>query len=629
MCGILGIISPDNNKALVEEAMARLAHRGPDARGFYTNQNVFLGHVRLAIQDLTEAGAQPMTSDEGRYTLVFNGEIYNHLELRKKFTFGESYNGHSDTETILRAWEKHGTSILTHLNGIFALAIYDKEKNSLILARDRFGTKPLYYFHNQTTFAFASELKSIKDIPGLDKSIDYAALADYLTLLYSTGSKTPFLYVKRLLPGTYIELNLSTNQLSEPCSYIEKDFMQEASFQTESKWKEVLEYKLYTAVERQLLSDVPVAYFLSGGLDSSAIVAMARKQLGKNPIDTFTLDSAGLSQQDGFAEDLGYAKRVASHLNVNLNVIPTSSDLLENFEQMVWQLDEPMADAAALNVEIICKAARQSGYKVLLSGTGADELFGGYRRHQALGLESPLAYTPSLIKKGLGKLGGMLPTNKPLFRRGSKLLNTFALNKEDRLISYHDWLKYDSVLSLFKQDISESLKQQYHPHTFFKKICVDGKNDLEKMLLWERMTYLPDDCLLYTDKMSMLHGVEVRVPFLDNELVDFSAIIPSMLKIKNNTTKYLLKKVMEEYLPKEVIYRPKTGFGAPVRKWVTQDLNNRVKDYLSEESINRRGIFNQSAITKLISDNKSGKIDASYTIWALLAIEVWMRQFAD
>lgn len=632
MCGILGIIGL-HPESVRTKAASLIAHRGPDAQDTYIYDDVFLAHSRLSIQDLTAAGAQPMTTEDGRFTIVFNGEIYNHQELRAKFNPFEFFVGHSDTETILHAWAKHGLDILPDLNGIFAFAIFDKQKNTLTLARDRFGTKPLYYYSADKTFAFASELKALKDIPGLNKAIDHAALTDYLTLLYATGDKTPFLHVKKLLPGHYIEINIdkvqqvSVRKFPTPALAIAKNI-------TEKDWLNALEQHLEKAVERQLLSDVPVGYFLSGGLDSSALVALARKQLGNVNMDAFTLDAGGLSEKDGFAEDLAYAEQVAKSLRVNLHVIKTSPQLVENFEKMVWQLDEPMADAAALNVEIICKAACDLNYKVLLSGTGADELFGGYRRHQALGIEPALEWMPGFIRKGLGALAAPLPASHPTLRRGKKLLNTFALDKEERLISYHDWLSYTQVLNLFDTDIAEKLRSHYHPHHFFRnstslKINNTKLRDLEQMLAWERMTYLPDDCLLYTDKMSMACGVEVRVPFLDNELVDFSTHIPHQLKIKGNTTKYLLKKLMEKYLPNEVIYRPKTGFGAPVRKWVTEDLDARIQEYLSHESIIKRGIFNPKRVQKLIDQNKTGQIDASHSVWALLAIESWMRQFVD
>lgn len=632
MCGILGIIG-QHSESVRANAASLIAHRGPDAQASYTFNGIFLAHSRLAIQDLTAAGAQPMTTEDGRFTIVFNGEIYNHKDLRLKFNPFEFFTGHSDTETILHAWAKHGVEILPHLNGIFAFAVFDKLKNTLTIARDRFGTKPLYYYRTKDTFAFASELKALKDIPGLDKTINHAAIADYLTLLYATGDKTPFLHIKKLLPGHYSEIDLNTLQDCVIRKYPVPQVLK-TQLLTEKDYLHELEIHLQNAVERQLLSDVPVGYFLSGGLDSSALVALARKKLGDVHMDAFTLDAGGLSEKDGFAEDVSYAEHVAKILLVNLHVIKTSPKLVENFEQMVWQLDEPMADAAALNVEIICKEARALNYKVLLSGTGADELFGGYRRHQALKIEPVLGWIPGFIRQGLGILAKPLPVANPTFRRGKKLLNAFSLQKEERLISYHDWLSYSQVLHLFDTDISEKLRADYHPHLFFRNSAASKTNntklsDLEQMLAWERQTYLPDDCLLYTDKMSMACGVEVRVPFLDNELVDFSTQIPAHLKIKGNTTKYLLKKLMEKYLPDEVIYRPKTGFGAPVRKWVNGDLDARIQEYLSPESVTKRGIFNPRRVQDLIRKNKSGQIDASHSIWALLAIESWMRQFVD
>lgn len=366
---------------------------------------------------------------------------------------------------------------------------------------------------------------------------------------------------------------------------------------------------------------------MSVGLDSSLILAIAKKLLPDQRLKCYTVDSNTDSNREGFTEDLPFAKRVAEHLDVDLEVVKADINLLRVFDKMIYHLDEPQADASPLNVMNISERAREQGKIVLLGGTGGDDLFSGYRRHQAITVDKKLSLIPISFKRALWKLSIFLPLYNAPIRRMRKILSLYKeKNKLRQFASLYMWLDKTRVVKLFKK------KLDFDPISLMVKSLENINNEnslLNQLLFWELKYFLPDHNLNYTDKMSMAHGIEVRVPYLDIKLVEFSATIPPELKMKGKETKYLLKRVAERYLPKEVIYRTKTGFGAPVRDWVINELAPMIDDYLSRESIEKRAIFNYTEVQKLINDNKSGKIDASYSIWALLAIESWMTQFVD
>ena len=631
MCGITGILSNKDILNSINRANNKIAHRGPDDSGVMQYKNIALAHQRLSILDLSERGHQPMVSNDGTLTIVYNGEIYNHQEIRNKIGAAYSFKSSTDTETILAGYQIYGTAIFEMLNGIFALAILDKNKNELIVCRDQYGVKPLYYYSHNGDFVFGSEIKSFLEIPDIDKSLDYRALVNYLHFLYSPGEQTPFKHIKKLSPGHYIKVPLDRISDLTFTKYFEIPFIGEYKEYNEDEWINGLDLHFTNAVERQLMSDVPVGFFLSGGLDSSLIVAIARKITGKK-LSTYTIDTDMTKDNiEGFTNDLHYAKQVAKHLDVDLQIVKSDVDIVKDFDKMIWHLDEPQADAAPLNVLNISQKARENGDFVLLGGTGGDDLFSGYRRHQAILMEKYLKVTPGFIAKGLKKFSSILPQDNPNVRRAAKLLKHGDLPQIERLAGYYEWLPLSVNKSLFGSSILEEIKT-YDP----SKILIDSlsniKNEkeiLNYLLYWDMKYFLTDHNLNYTDKMSMAVGIETRVPFLDNDLVKFSTQLPVNLKMKGKETKYLLKKVAERYLPKEVIYRSKTGFGAPVRKWITQDLDEMINDYLSIENIKNRGIFDSSEVHNLIKNNKKGKIDASYSVWSLLAIESWMRQFVD
>jgi asparagine synthase (glutamine-hydrolysing) len=629
MCGIaggIGLPNWDENKIL-----SFIAHRGPDSKGFYKDDHLFLGHTRLSIQDLSENGNQPMFSADGRYVIIFNGEIYNHLEIREQIKNEFYFKSTSDTETVLYAFIKYGPVCLKKLNGIFALAIYDIQQKEIFIARDQFGVKPLYLYNDRTKFLFSSELKTFLAFD-INKSLDPKALNNYLCFLWSPGELVPFSHVKKLLPGYFLKFKVADFANVQPISYHQLKFNGVYSKLSEELLIEQLDQYLTKAVQRQMLSDVPVGFFLSGGLDSSLIVAIAKKIFPDKKFPCFTIDIGNWSEgSENFGNDLYFATKVAEYLDVELNIVKADINILDHFDEMIWHLDEPQADAAPLNVLNIAQLAREKGIKVLLGGTGGDDIFSGYRRHQALNFEKYFKLLPSPFGKFIKKVITFLMNNNAFARRLQKIVSNLDKSTIQRMSGYFNWLSNETAHSLFSKEWQKKLKN-HNPNLYlehFSDEIPEEKSLLNQMLYWEIKSFLVDHNLNYTDKMGMAVGVEARVPFLDTELVDFSLTIPPSLKMKNGEAKYILKKVAERYLPKEIIYRSKTGFGAPVRKWITTDMDEMIKKRLSLDNINKRGIFNHEKIWELIEANKKGEIDASYSIWAILAIDSWISQFIE
>lgn len=630
MCGIAGYIG--EKASTITGNLSVINHRGPDDEGFYKDGEVWLAHKRLSIVDLTPAGHQPMISEDGNYVIVYNGEIYNHMDIRNELIGkGYTFNSSSDTQTLLYSLIHFGPSVLSRLNGIFAFAFYNKKDNIALIVRDQFGIKPLYYYLTFDGLGFSSEIKSLLHLPGFTKEVDFTAFFFYLQMLYAPGQLSPFRQVKKLLPGHYIRYNLS-NKKYTVSQYYTLDFSKQNNNATEAELLKQLDEKLTKAVDRQLMSDVPLGYFLSGGLDSSLIVAIAKKLYPKQEMQCFTIATGDEMAKEGFADDLAYAKKVADRLSVGLTVIPASQNIEDFFDKMIWHLDEPQADPAPLHVYNIARGARQNGIKVLLGGTGGDDLFSGYRRHQAVMLEKYLKYTPGWLSRTLKHSSKLLSAANPASRRIKKVFNELGKDKEERLAGYFAWVPESAVASLFTKDAIAQMNGQDLPLAYWRSLLSqlpEGTSDLDKMLFLELRTFLPDHNLNYTDKMSMATGVEARVPYLDLELVNFATRLPVECKMKGKTTKYLLRKLAEAYLPYDVIYRPKTGFGAPVRTWLRTSLKQMMQERLSEERLRRGGIFDPNQVTAMINDTLSGKTDASYTIWSLMAIDSWMNHFTN
>lgn len=628
MCGILGSYSKKFH--FKEEHLNIISHRGPDDKGYFFENNVMLGHRRLSIVDLSINGHQPMSSIDNSYTIVFNGEIYNHVEIRNELIKeGFKFKSNSDTETLLYGYVKWGIEILKKLNGIFAFAIYDKLNSKLFIARDQFGVKPLYYYNQGGIFAFSSELKALTQIDGFDKSIRIESLFFYLQTLYAPGNITPFSSVNKLLPGHYLMVDTLIGTI-EDNTYYKLTFTESEQNKSEEDWVNDLDLILNKAVERQLMSDVPVGFFLSGGLDSSLLVAIAKSKSNQDSIKCFTISTGEKMVNEGFSDDEFYAKKVAKYLNVDLEILPAQVFSKNLFDKMIWHLDEPQADPAPLNVYNICKGARENGIKVLIGGAAGDDLFTGYRRHQVLLLEKYYKLIPFFLKKIFSSLILKLNSRSTFIRRLKKLIRNIAVSKIERLSGYFMWLEEDVIFNLFEKSSQLKLKKDILPMSYWQNLLNNfpsSTSDINKMLYLELSTFLPDHNLNYTDKMSMAVGLETRVPYLDFELVEFANRLPIRYKMKGKTTKYLLRKVAEKYLPMDVIYRPKTGFGAPIRTWIREDLKNQLDLFSTDSILIKKGILNSTAVKKLIDNDNSGKIDASYTILGLLAIDSWYNQF--
>ncbi len=571
-----------------------------------------------------------MVSTDGAVVMVFNGEIYNFSELRKDLEArGIAFRGHSDTEVLLNLYLVDGEGMLPQLNGIFAFALWDRRSQKLLIARDGLGVKPLYYFVSDGRLVFASEIKALLQLLPETAALDAAALHRYLTFLWCPGEGTPLRAVRKLLPGEAMVVRAGRIEQRWIWYCIPAFRLVANSTLDQTAAIEGTRAHLRNAVRRQMVADVPLGAFLSGGLDSSAIVALAREQ---NPdIRCFTIEALG-GQEAGATDDLPYARRVAEHLGVPLDVVSIDSGRMAgDLERMVAQLDEPLADPAPLNVLYISQLAREHGIKVLLSGAGGDDLFTGYRRHRALMVERWWSWLPGPMRQGMAKASGALDQRSALGRRLARLFSGAGLCGDARLVNYFRWASRADLERLYSAEFRAALGESRAeaPMLEYLRDLPPGTSRLERMLALEQRFFLADHNLLYTDKMSMAVGVEVRVPFLDLELVEFAARIPARFKQRGSEGKWVLKKAMEPYLPREVIYRPKTGFGAPLRRWMRYELRELLGDLLSAESLKRRGLFDPIAVQRLIADNDAGRVDASYTLLSLLCIELWSRTFLD
>mgnify|MGYP001305027355 CR=1 FL=1 len=645
MCGILGF-SGDYSKSsktgsstkeqfsnCFSDALATLNHRGPDACGveMLWDHKSFMGHTRLAIQDLSSAGSQPMISQNDNLIITFNGEIYNFPSLKKDLMdLGHSFVSNTDTEVILCLYAEYGTACFKMLDGIFALAIFDKQEEKFILARDEFGIKPLYYYQDTSRFVFSSELKAIvKLVSNNDLNLDAKNIDRYLTFQWCPGEGTPFKEIKKHNPGEV--LIIKNSQIVYKKLFYELPITRPQNKKTNTKLEDVvsnLDANLRKAVHDQMLSDAPVGAFLSGGLDSTSVVAFA-KEIDPN-ITCFTIDAQ--NSLDGLQDDLPYARAAAKFLDVPLEVVsPDAQSLIKNLDKMVWMLDEPLGDTAPLSVLFISELAKESGIKVLLSGAGGDDIFTGYTRHRAVMFDKKLQILPKSILSNLEWLTGKLDKRVTTFRRLAKLFSGSSLTGDQRIINYFKWINRNELIHLysdkFKAEIVEELAEQ--PMLNFLQNAHADSSDLDKALALEQRFFLADHNLCYTDKMSMAAGVEVRVPLLSRNLVEFASTIPDKMKQKGAVGKWIFKKTMEPYLPRSIIYRKKTGFGSPLRHWLKLELREYSEDLLSYDSVSERGLFNPHSVGQLMKKNQIGQIDASFTILSLMCIEIWCRQHLD
>ena len=637
MCSISG--SNSSNASFYFSGLPYMARRGPDGFGVWSESSglTTLEHGRLAIIDPSSAGHQPMMTPDKRGVMVFNGEIYNFRELRDELVAsGHRFVGDSDSEVLLHLFAVQGPSCFSRLNGIFAAAFWERDLEVLTLVRDLVGVKPLYVAELNNGFVFASEMKAFLRAGAVRPELNSEAVLAHLGFLWSPGRATLVKGVRKVLPGHVIRVRAGRIVSDKPYRVLR--FHQLPAPESDAAAAEAVVGAVRTAVNRQMVSDVPLGAFLSGGLDSSAVAAFAQQHRQKEGagqsgrLQCFSIEvQQGSTASEGLVEDLPYARRVAAHLGVDLHVVQAGKEMMDRLPEMIYLLDEPTSDPAALNTLLISELARSQGIKVLLSGAGGDDIFTGYRRHFALLQERWWSGWPTPLRAGLARMAGYLPVTHPLTRRVGKAFQYAGQDADHRLVSYFLWTDPTQALALlqpaFRAELSAS--SLYAPMFQTLGELPPGVAPLNRMLYLECKHFLADHNLNYTDKMGMAAGVEVRVPLLDQDLVDLVGSLPLDMKQRGRVGKWIFKKAMEPFLPHDVIYRPKTGFGVPLRHWLQTILKPIVDDALSDVSLRARGVFNPAAVQDLRRADQAGRVDATYTIFSIVCMELWCRQFMD
>lgn len=629
MCGIAGIFNPkgsicDNSDLILKKMGEILAHRGPDDYGEYYSSNCGFFFRRLSIIDI-EHGHQPMFSCSRNSVVVFNGEIYNFKDLRRELDNGGCiFLTNSDTEVILNGYEKWGTDIVQKLRGIFAFVLYDIRENKLLIARDHTGIKPLYYSTYDKHLIFASEIKAILEFPGIKPDLNIKCLPQFLSFLWVPAPNTLFDDIFILEPGTMMIVSAEGIRKKR---YWNPDISCPDETIDEKTWIEIIDSELRRIVDEQMISDVPLGAFLSGGVDSSTIVALMN-QVSDQPVTTYSIGFNKRDlEEDVILSDLEYARLSGKILNVNYNEIIVNLDVTSLLEKLIWHMDEPLSDPAAITTYLICSAAKEK-CSVMLSGVGGDEIFGGYPRYLANQLAERYHRMPRLIRESLVRplfLG--LPTGSSrLLRNLKKFLKSADLPHEERYFGYLSYYTQEDLRALLNIDFNWPEIFSGHRRILEK---YRAKDDLQSMMNLDLMTFLPYLNLMYTDKMSSAVAVEVRVPYLDHQLIEKASKIPSKFKINGTRQKFILKKAAEKYLPHRLVWRRKAGFGAPIGAWLKGRAKEMMLDLLSEETIKRRGYFNFSFISTLIENHLKEKEYNANQLWQLMTFELWHQQFVD
>jgi asparagine synthase (glutamine-hydrolysing) len=608
--------------------LAVIAHRGPDNQGlmWFGDAGSGLGHRRLSIIDLSAAAHQPMSIDDGAYWITFNGEIYNFMDVKRELSsLGHAFHTSSDTEVVLTAFKEWGAACLGKLNGMFAMAIYDRDRRRFFLARDRIGIKPLYYSQSGDTLIFASEIKAIIASGLADARPDYAMLQT--PTRYQISPYTGFENIFKLPPGHCL-------WYSEGKAEISRYWGIQPSENTHAREEEVVEEfgaLLADAVSLQMIADVPVGVFLSGGLDSSIISALMRKNTSAD-IHAFTIKFSDKDQRfEKIVPDYLYARKVAEQFGFIHHEFEIEPDIDNLFHKMIWHLDEPLTDPATINTYLISKAARDQGIVVLLNGMGGDEVFGGYRKQLAcLKAEVYQSMLPGAVRTVLERAFMHVPvagsSQGYKFLRWARRFLSFASQPQtERFLMSDLSLTPEQFRLLFKD--SPSYGESYFYKSQQPNLTRDGLSYLTRMCLNDTNVFLPEHNLTYSDKSSMAASVESRPPLTDHRLVEYMFGLPPSFRIKGNVQKYLLKKASGKYLPNEIIHRPKAPFGSPLRSWVRGALAPAVDDILSDETLKKRGLYNVQYVRTLIDNDRAGLEDNALIIWNLLTIETWFRTF--
>lgn len=628
MCGICGVVhfdhSRDVERGLIDAMCERITHRGPDQNGAYMNGFVGLGSVRLSIIDVS-GGRMPISNEDGTIWIVYNGEVYNFPELRERLEkAGHRFETNTDTEALIHLYEEEGDDFAKHLNGMFAGAIWDDRKQRLILVRDHVGIKPLYYAQLRDKLVFGSEIKAMLPA-GISREIDPIGLHDYLSLNYVPGPRTIFSAVKKLQPGHMLVYEARTGEV-KVTQYWDIPRRHTSNFTLTNDIETDLYNLLRTVVHDQLISDVPLGAFLSGGVDSSLVVALM-SEVTTEPVKTFSV---------GFAEksydETPFARIVAERFKTDHHEIILNPDARESVAAMTTYFDEPFADSSSVAVFAVSELARKH-VKVALSGDGGDEVFGGYATYQADKIASIYRRLPSFIGSGLvPSVVNMLPTSEGKVSFDFKAKRFIQGGMLAPLPAHAAWKAFfseDMKAKLYDLDADQSvlrptvqLLQEYYD-------AYPSPDIMNRILYVDSKVQLVDDMLVKTDRMSMAHSLEVRVPLLDTRLVEWMAKMPSETKINGFKLKYLLKRVAAKVLPPEILQRRKAGFSIPINRWLKTDLRPLLNEQLSPEKVAAQGFFNSRVVAEMLDDHWSGRHDYSRQIWNLLMFSMWYDQYGN
>lgn len=594
-----------------------MSYRGPNDRGFYHGRGVALGHRRLSILDLSAAGHQPMCNEDETVWVVFNGEIYNYKALREVLeSKGHRFRSHCDTEVIVHAYEEYGVDCVKHFDGMFAFGIWDERRDRLMLARDNFGIKPLYYYANSEFISFASEIKGILADEEVPKRVDTQALSNFLTLHYVPAPRTMFEGIQKLHPGHILVAEngkISVHQFWE----LQK---QDLTRLTESDAAELLYSQLKSSVALRMQSDVPLGTLLSGGLDSTAVLGLMTEIQGPG-IPSF---SVGYSSdgQDGFSE-FNYSRMAAKHFQSDYHEAIVTPELFMDFlPKAVWHQDEPIGEPASVPLYYVCKKAKEQGITVLLSGEGSDELLGGYNRHLGETMSSRYQMLPKPMHKAAEWLLSAMP-RVPVLRKGHR-----AMAMPDF------WQRYKSWHTVFSNDMKHQLVEsgRSQAETFSDVFHQYSPSELkmsnfDKLLWLDIKTWLPDDLLMKKDRMGMATSLEARVPFLDQQFAETAFSLSADLKVRGLSGKHVFKKSMERLLPKEIIYRKKAGFPTPISKWIAQDLRKPISEILCDTGAGDHGFFDRKLVKRLLDEHVSGRENHERLLFPILNFDLWHRTF--
>ncbi len=624
MCGIAGFTlfnHPMGDTETLKSMGNAIYHRGPDAGGEYLDDHVGLAHRRLAIIDLSEAGNQPMFSINEQLVIAFNGEIYNFLDLREELEKeGFTFKTHTDTEVILALYQKEGEACLEKLNGMFAFALWDKAKQKLFIARDRIGKKPLYYYQQEGRFAFASEIKALLTLPDIPREIRLDAVYDFFAYQYVPDPKSIFKYINKLSPGHYMTVDAQGIEINQYWDISLKEVRQQSEVELT---KQLLDIAT-TCTKRRMISDVPLGAFLSGGIDSSGVVAMMA-QNSDNPVKTCTIGF-----DDKRFNETEFAQVVAAKYKTEHHELTVHSNVSDNLEKIVRYFDEPFADPSLVPTYFVSELARQH-VTVAVAGDGGDEVFAGYSKYSVDDIENRLRNKfPRWLRKNVfPKLAHLLTmSNATVCRKGKSLLTSLSLEPAMGFYLSNSMIDDRHWNELIKPEVENELGN-YHPSkltTDAYEKC-DGPDHLAKILYTDMKTYLPGDILVKVDRMSMANSLEVRAPFLDKEVIEFAATAPSNMKFRNGEKKYILKEALKPLLPDDILYRKKMGFSVPLASWLRGELKELAESYLFTQSQGIQQFFDIDKVREFWQQHQSGKADHSAMLWSMLIFQMWWYNY--